>query len=248
MTGIFGTGASLEIDINLILQIAAFLILVASLVYKNKNKFKMHAISMGIAVILHVLSYIAVMGPIFFSNWGIFVDYISYAEIQTTWIHAIPGAAAMILGVLLVGLWALKPSNIAACTKRKRLMDVTVLLWLISLVIFGITQILPGDAAFMVLGQWATDEGLEKLRLEMGLDRPLWAQYGGWLTDFARGDFGKSLTMRLPARPIVMERLANSAVLGILAFVEVAFLGIILGVICGIRKDSWFYPNKKPTS
>jgi uncharacterized membrane protein YozB (DUF420 family) len=137
LSGIFGTGATLQVDVNLILQIAAFLIIVFRLVYKNKNKFKIHGVSMGTAVILHVVSFLTVMGPIFFRHFGDFVDSISYAEIQTTWIHAIPGAAAMILGILLVLLWALKPSNIAACSRRKRLMDLTVLLWLISLV-FGI--------------------------------------------------------------------------------------------------------------
>jgi len=61
--------------------------------------------------------------------------------VQTTWIHAVPGAIAMIMGIVLVGAWALRPSNIAACSRRKRLMDITVLLWLISLM-FGITTYL----------------------------------------------------------------------------------------------------------
>jgi uncharacterized membrane protein YozB (DUF420 family) len=137
LTGIFGTGADLQVDINLILQIVMFLIIVISLVYKNKNKFKMHGVLMGIAVILHVLTFLTVMGPIFFGYFSEFVEYVSHPEIQTTWIHAIPGAIAMIMGIMLVGLWALHPSNIAACSRRKRLMDVTVLLWLVSL-IFGI--------------------------------------------------------------------------------------------------------------
>ena len=114
-----------------------FLIIVISLIYKNKNKFKIHGVLMGIAVTLHILTFLTVMGPIFFGYFSEFVEYISYPEIQTTWIHAIPGAIAMIMGIILVGLWALNPSNIAACSRRKRLMDVTVLLWLVSL-IFGI--------------------------------------------------------------------------------------------------------------
>ena len=137
LTGIFGTGASLQVDINLILQIVTFVIIVVGLVYKSKNKFKIHGALMGIAVILHVLSFLTVMGPLFFLYFREFTNYISYPEIQTTWIHAIPGAIAMIMGIMLVELWALHPSNIALCSRRKRLMDVTVLLWLISL-IFGI--------------------------------------------------------------------------------------------------------------
>ena len=137
MTGIFGTGAALNVDVNLILQIITFVIVVISLFYKNKMKFKIHGVLMGIAIILHVLTFLAVMGPIFFGYFSEFVEYVSYPEVQTTWIHAIPGAIAMVMGIMLVGLWALYPSNIAACSRRKRLMDITVLLWLVSL-IFGI--------------------------------------------------------------------------------------------------------------
>ena len=122
----------------------------------------------------------------------------------------------------------------------KRIAIIIFTLWLISIFIFGITQALPGDAAFMVLGQWATDEALSILRLEMGLDRPLATQYVDWLSNFIRGDFGKSLTMQLPVKPILIERLINSLQLGVLAFLQIAFVGIILGVICGIKKDSWF--------
>jgi uncharacterized membrane protein YozB (DUF420 family) len=137
LTGIFGTGAALNVDVNLALQVIMFVIIIISLFYKYRMKFKIHGVLMGIAVILHILTFLTVMGPIFFGHFSEFVDYISYPEIQTTWIHAIPGAIAIIMGILLVGLWALRPSNIAACSRRKRLMDVTVLLWLVSL-IFGI--------------------------------------------------------------------------------------------------------------
>jgi len=138
LTGIFGTGAVLQTDINLILQIVMFLIIIIGLVYKNKNKFKIHGGIMGIAVILHVLSLLLVMGPSFSEGYDFFTTATSELGVQTTWIHAVLGAIAMIMGIVLVGAWALRSSNIAACSRRKRLMDITVLLWLVSL-IFGIT-------------------------------------------------------------------------------------------------------------
>ena len=141
MTGIFGTGAVLQTDVNLILQIVMFLIIVIGLVYKNKRKFKIHGGIMGIAVILHVISLLLVMGPSFSEGYEYFTTATSDVGVQTTWIHAVPGAIAMIMGIILVGAWALRPSNIAACSRRKRLMDITVLLWLISLM-FGITTYL----------------------------------------------------------------------------------------------------------
>ena len=141
MTGIFGTGAVLQTDVNLILQVVMFLIIVIGLVYKKRNKFKIYGGLMGIAVILHVISLLLVMGPSFSEGYEYFTTATSDVGVQTTWIHAVPGAIAMIMGTFLVVAWALRPSNIAACSRRKRLMDITVLLWLISLM-FGITTYL----------------------------------------------------------------------------------------------------------
>jgi uncharacterized membrane protein YozB (DUF420 family) len=137
LTGIFGTGALIQTDINLILQIIMLIIVVVSLVYKNKRKFKTHAELMGTAVILLVVSLFAVMLPSFNSNYDYFITATSELGVQTTWIHMILGAVTLTLGIILVAAWALQPSNIAACIRRKRIMDITVLFWFISL-IFGI--------------------------------------------------------------------------------------------------------------
>ena len=137
LSGIFGTGAILQTDINLILQVTTLLIVAISLVYKNRLNFKMHGVLMGIAVVLHVISFFAVMGPSFSSASEYFMTATSELGVITMWIHAIPGAIAMILGIVLVTSWALQPSNLASCARRKRLMDITVLSWLVSL-IFGI--------------------------------------------------------------------------------------------------------------
>ena len=142
MTGIFGTGAYLQTDINLILQVVMFLVIVIGLFYKNKRKYKLHGELMGIAVVLHILSFLLVMAPSFSEAYEYFTTATSDAGVQTTWIHAVPGAIAMIMGIMLVGLWAIRPSNIGACARRRRLMDITVLLWLISLVFGVVTYIL----------------------------------------------------------------------------------------------------------
>jgi uncharacterized membrane protein YozB (DUF420 family) len=139
LMGIFGTGALIQTDINLIIQIVMFIAIIIGMVYKNKRKFKMHAMLMGVAVILHIISFFAVMLPSFNDGYDYFVSATSEFGVQTMWIHAIPGAVSMILGIFLVAAWALRPANIAACSRRKRLMDVTTLLWLISL-IFGIAS------------------------------------------------------------------------------------------------------------
>ncbi len=113
------------------------IIIVISLVYKNKRKFKIHAELMGIAVILHLISFFAVMLPSFNNSYDYFVTANSDLGVQTMWIHMVPGAFSMILGIFLVAAWVLNPTNIVACSKRKRLMDITTFLWSMSL-IFGI--------------------------------------------------------------------------------------------------------------
>lgn len=132
-----GTNAHLGADINLILQIIMFLIIIIGLIYKNKRKFKIHGSIMGIAVILHVLTFLTVMVPPFLESFNYFITETSEFRVQMTLAHAVPGAIAMVLGIVLIEMWALHPSNIAACSRRKRLMDIITILWLVSL-IFGI--------------------------------------------------------------------------------------------------------------
>jgi uncharacterized membrane protein YozB (DUF420 family) len=139
LTGIFGTGAPIQTDINLIMQIIMVIIIFISLVYKNRLEFKMHGILMALAVVLHIISLVAVMGPSFAQAYDYFTTATSEFAVQTTWIHAIPGVIAMILGIFLIVGWALRPANLAACSRNKRLMDLTVLLWVVSLV-FGIVS------------------------------------------------------------------------------------------------------------
>lgn len=127
----------IQTDLNLILQIIILAIIFVSLFYKRKTNFKVHGATMGLAVILQILAFILVMGPTFFNNLDFFSTNTSIAAVQTAWIHAIPGAIALLLGIYLVSRWAVKASNTAGCYKRKRIMDVTIGLWLFSLV-FGI--------------------------------------------------------------------------------------------------------------
>jgi uncharacterized membrane protein YozB (DUF420 family) len=138
LTGILGTQAYLGSDINIIFQILTVALIIVAIGYKGRKRFQIHGKLMGIAIIIHIVSFIAIMGPVFFRDIDGFVTYTSYLEVQTMWIHVIPGIIAMILGTAIVVLWALNPSNIAACSKRKRIMDITTILWLVSM-LFGIT-------------------------------------------------------------------------------------------------------------
>ncbi|MGM0688666.1 MAG: ABC transporter permease [Bacillota bacterium] len=119
----------------------------------------------------------------------------------------------------------------------RRIGFIIVTLILASIIIFSITQFLPGDVAQVILGQFATETAIANLREELGLNEPLHMQYLNWAGNFVRGDWGNSLVSRLPVRPIVTQRLVNSAMLAGLALLIYVPLGIILGVIAALKRD-----------
>jgi peptide/nickel transport system permease protein len=91
---------------------------------------------------------------------------------------------------------------------------IVLTLILSSLVIFTITQLLPGDIARVMLGQFATEEAIANLTEELGLNRPIYVQYFDWLIKFVQGDWGISQMSRQPVYPLIMQRLKNSGVPG----------------------------------
>ena len=121
----------------------------------------------------------------------------------------------------------------------RRLGFIILTLILASLIIFAVTQLLPGDVAGIILGQFATEAAVANLREELGLNRPLPIQYLDWATGFVRGDWGNSLVSRVPIRPMVMQRLGNSAMLAGLALLIYVPLGIFFGVIAALKRDKW---------
>ena len=111
----------------------------------------------------------------------------------------------------------------------------------ISAMIFLIVQILPGDAADQILEAWVESEGgaHDQLRAQLGLDRPWYEQYFGWLWDIMHGDLGRSFAMDAPIAPILVERLGFSLRLAIPALLISVMLSIVLGVIAAIRPNSF---------
>lgn len=108
-----------------------------------------------------------------------------------------------------------------------------------SMVVFVVTQLLPGDVARVILGREAGEAALEALREELGLKDPLPVQYGRWLTRFVSGDWGKSYSTKSEIRPLVLGRLRNSLMLaGVILVISVP-LAIFLGVIAGLNENRW---------
>jgi peptide/nickel transport system permease protein len=109
-------------------------------------------------------------------------------------------------------------------------------LFVVSLVVFAITQVLPADAAVMMLGENATAQALDALRQQMGLNDPVWLQYLHWLGGVLHGDFGQSLRTGQPISPVMFEALGRSLLLACLSIGLMLVLAIPLGVIAAMRR------------
>jgi len=107
-----------------------------------------------------------------------------------------------------------------------------------SIVIFLITQWLPGDVAQILLGREVGEEALQNLREELGLNQNLPLQYVNWLTGFVVGDWGKSYSNDVLVRPIVEDRFRNSLMLAGVTLLFSIPLALILGIFSGIFKDT----------
>lgn len=118
----------------------------------------------------------------------------------------------------------------------RRLLALVAILFLVSALVFAITQVLPGNAAVMILGQNATDAELAALEKQLGLDQPAWVQYGRWIGGVLSGDAGTSMTSNRPVLDVVMPALGRSLLLAGIGLVIMASGAILLGVIAAVRR------------
>lgn len=109
-----------------------------------------------------------------------------------------------------------------------------------SVLIFSIVHILPGNVAYAILGEFATPASVAALEARLGLNDPLALQYWHWLDAMLHGDLGFSVVMQRPAGPLILEALGRSAVLAGLSFSLVASGGIALGVFAATHQGSAF--------
>jgi peptide/nickel transport system permease protein len=111
-----------------------------------------------------------------------------------------------------------------------RLVSVIPVLFGVSIVIFLLMKLIPGDAAQVLAGPSATRDEVELIREDLGLNEALHVQYGRWLARALRGDLGRSIELRAPVTTMVMERFKNTAILAVASM----FLSIVLGVSAGV--------------
>jgi peptide/nickel transport system permease protein len=103
-------------------------------------------------------------------------------------------------------------------------------LLLVSAIVFGVTGLLPGDAAQQALGQAATPEAVAALRHQFGLDQPALQRYLEWLLHIVTGNFGTSMSNNLPVSQLIATRLPNSLVLAGLTAVVSVPVALAIGI------------------
>lgn len=118
----------------------------------------------------------------------------------------------------------------------KRLLLMVYTLLVVSLLVFGITQLLPADAAVTLLGQNATPEALAAVRERLGLDAPAWLQYWHWLTQALQGNFGISMRNGLDVAPTLLTALSRSLLLAVCALFLMLIIAIPLGIWAAVRR------------
>lgn len=121
----------------------------------------------------------------------------------------------------------------------RRLAFLALTLILTSLLIFVITQLLPGDVCRVILGREVGEAALQACRLDLGLDQPAIVRYFTWLGDFLRGDWGTSYSTDAAIFPLVMERLGNSMRLALLTMLIGVPLSVALGVVAALNEGKF---------
>jgi len=119
----------------------------------------------------------------------------------------------------------------------RRLLLGAVSIGMVSLIIFGGVELLPGDACTAYLEREAQGKLLENCRAQLGLDRPAWERYWGWMSNAARGDFGTTITGRERIGKLVGDRLLNTLLLTGCAMLAGIPLALLLGVVCALWRD-----------
>ena len=117
----------------------------------------------------------------------------------------------------------------------RRLLFVVLVLVAVSMLVFGITVLLPGNVAYLILGQFATPEQVHALELKLGLTDPVWLQYWRWASGFLTGNLGVSTLMDRPIAPLLADAISRSLMLTGASFFLIVIIGVGLGIVAALR-------------
>jgi len=124
----------------------------------------------------------------------------------------------------------------------RRLLQLVPTLFFVSVIIFSLQQLLPGDPALVMAGEERDPEVIEQIRKQYRLDQPLPVQYVYWVKGVLSGDLGESMRIKVKVRDLVAEKFPVTLQLAVMAMVIALSIGITAGVLAAVLKDSvWDY-------
>lgn len=119
----------------------------------------------------------------------------------------------------------------------KRVIEIIPVLLVVTIVVFGVLHLTPGDPARLMLGDVATEADVDRLRESLGLEQPFYAQYLSFLSGLLRGNLGESLALNRSVLSALMERAEPTIVLTTLALIIAVVLGVVTGVLSAIHHN-----------
>lgn len=120
----------------------------------------------------------------------------------------------------------------------RQLVNIVVTLLAVAFLVFALNELTPGDVARKLLGPYASQDQVDRLYREMGLDRSLLVRFGEYLWNVARGDLGQSIVYRQPVSSLLWDRLGNTLLLAAVCFAVIVPFSVFLGVLAGMRERS----------
>src|SRR4051812_27784941 len=124
----------------------------------------------------------------------------------------------------------------------QRLATIVPTLVLVSMLVFGLQQLLPGDPAIILAGEDRDPAVVAHLREKLHLDKPLPVRYLHWIGGVVRGDLGESLRIQKPVVELILEKLPVTVQLASMAIVIAILIGVTAGVVSAVKRDTaWDY-------
>jgi peptide/nickel transport system permease protein len=120
----------------------------------------------------------------------------------------------------------------------RRFLAIAPIVVAVTFLTLMLVELLPGDPAYAVLGEFATQEQVDAFNEELGLNDPVFERYIDWAVDALHGDFGRSIVSKQPVSEIIMERLPVTLELAILSFVMAVVVAVPLGLFMGFKANS----------
>lgn len=121
----------------------------------------------------------------------------------------------------------------------KRILSMIPSLILTSILVFMIVHMIPGDPAVAMLGDSATEESIQRMREEMGLNQPLVNQYFVWIGKVLEGNLGDSIFQNKPVLQVIGERAETSVLLAVMALALILLIALPIGIIAAVKANSW---------